>query len=423
MSLFKNTLWNISGYIIPSLIAIPALGVLARTLGATQFGIFTLSLAIVGYASIFDAGLTRSIVREISVNRYNEVEKKRILSNATLALLMLGVFGGGMLFIFSDDIVYLLKVPLDLSRDSQLSLQLLSISLPIFLLNQAWLAALEGVENFRLVNIVKSINSSLIAGLPAIFTLFNDALYYAVAGLVVSRVISLIVTYAASKDYICYSRCGYHHATMIRLLKYGGWITVSNIISPLMSYFDRFILSNIMGANHVAHYTAPSEVIQRLSIIPNALSRAVFPKLSLFKNNLEQRKQKVLAYILMAAGILPFVLLGGLFSNEILTTWMGGEYAGIPSDILRILLLGFFFNAMAQIPFASIQARGYSKITAITHLAEVLPYLAFLYLAISEWGLIGVAVSWSLRVTVDFLILIIIDFKVKGQSVINSHYN
>lgn len=77
MSLFKNTLWNISGYIVPSLIAIPSLGILARTLGTTQFGIFTLSLAIVGYASIFDAGLTRAIVREISVNRYNEVEKIR----------------------------------------------------------------------------------------------------------------------------------------------------------------------------------------------------------------------------------------------------------------------------------------------------------------------------------------------------------
>ncbi|WP_429035324.1 flippase [Aeromonas media] len=419
MSLFKNTLWNISGYIVPSLIAIPSLGILARTLGTTQFGIFTLSLAIVGYASIFDAGLTRAIVREISVNRYNEVEKNKILSNATLALIILGLIGGGGIYSFSDDIVHLLKVPPELSRESRLSLQLLSISLPIFLLNQAWLAVLEGVENFRLVNIIKSINSSLIAGLPAIFILFNDVLHYAVAGLVVSRVLSLIVTYLVCKEHLHYAKIAYNHETMSRLLKYGGWITVSNIISPLMSYFDRFILSHIMGANHVAHYTGPSEVIQRLTIIPNALSRAVFPKLSLFKDHIEQRRQKGLAYILMAAGVLPFVFFGILFSREILSIWMGGEYAGLPSDILKILLLGFLFNALAQIPFASIQARGHSKITAIIHISELLPYLSFLYLAILEWGLIGVAVSWTIRVILDFLILVAIDFKINKVSVVN----
>lgn len=167
----------------------------------------------------------------------------------------MGLIGGGGIYSFSDDIVHLLKVPPELSRESRLSLQLLSISLPIFLLNQAWLAVLEGVENFRLVNIIKSINSSLIAGLPAIFILFNDVLHYAVAGLVVSRVLSLIVTYLVCKEHLHYAKIAYNHETMSRLLKYGGWITVSNIISPLMSYFDRFILSHIMGANHVAHYT------------------------------------------------------------------------------------------------------------------------------------------------------------------------
>lgn len=69
MSLLKNSIWNFGGYIIPTIVALPALGYIARELGAERFGLFALCTAIVGYASIFDAGLTRAVIREIAFNR------------------------------------------------------------------------------------------------------------------------------------------------------------------------------------------------------------------------------------------------------------------------------------------------------------------------------------------------------------------
>ncbi|MCV5410012.1 flippase, partial [Escherichia coli] len=50
MSLIKNSFLNIVGYVVPTLVAIPALGYLARSLGAERFGIFTLAMALVVYA-------------------------------------------------------------------------------------------------------------------------------------------------------------------------------------------------------------------------------------------------------------------------------------------------------------------------------------------------------------------------------------
>lgn len=77
--------------------------------------------------------------------------------------------------------------------------------------------------------------------------------------------------------------------TLKRLISFGGWITVSNIISPIMAYFDRFIISHLMGASKIAFYTAPAEGVSRLINIPYALARALFPKLSYCndKNNEE----------------------------------------------------------------------------------------------------------------------------------------
>ncbi|HFR6317347.1 TPA: polysaccharide biosynthesis C-terminal domain-containing protein, partial [Shigella flexneri] len=91
--------------------------------------------------------------------------------------------------------------------------------------------------------------------------------------------------------------------------------------------------------------------------------------------------------------------------------WMGPTYHGTPGIVLKILAIGFFFNCIAQIPFVSVQASGRSKITAIIHLLEVIPYLCILYIFIYHWGIVGAAIAWSVRTSLDFLILLLIDTK------------
>lgn len=75
MSIIKNSVWNLFGYAIPTLIAIPSLGFLARGLGPEGFGVYTIAIALVGYAGIFDVGLTRSVIREIAIHRDNHHER------------------------------------------------------------------------------------------------------------------------------------------------------------------------------------------------------------------------------------------------------------------------------------------------------------------------------------------------------------
>ena len=79
MSLIKNSAWNLAGFAIPILIAIPAIGYLARALGVEKFGIFTLAYAVVGYASIFDAGLSRAVIRAVAMNTSDEPKLIKIL--------------------------------------------------------------------------------------------------------------------------------------------------------------------------------------------------------------------------------------------------------------------------------------------------------------------------------------------------------
>ena len=90
---------------------------------------------------------------------------------------------------------------------------------------------------------------------------------------------------------------------------------------------------------------------------------------------------------------------------------MGGDYIGRPVLVLKILLVGYFMNAMAQIPYSTIQAEGKSRLTAIIHTVELLPYILCLYILVKDYGIVGAAIVWSLRAGLDCIVLFYFSIK------------
>jgi O-antigen/teichoic acid export membrane protein len=60
------------------------------------------------------------------------------------------------------------------------------------------------------------------------------------------------------------------------------------------------------------------------------------------------------------------------------------------------------------LPYALIQAEGRSDLTAKLHLVEIVPYLLVLWVLLNEYGLIGVACAWVLRIITDTLCLFLL---------------
>ena len=87
-----------------------------------------------------------------------------------------------------------------LTSNFEKSFKLLSIAVPVFLVNQIWLASLEGMERFANINIQRTITSSALAILPAIFAYYNHTLYSAILGLVIGRIASLTISFFSRKN-------------------------------------------------------------------------------------------------------------------------------------------------------------------------------------------------------------------------------
>lgn len=182
-------------------------------------------------------------------------------------------------------------------------------------------------------------------------------------------------------------------------------MTVSNIVSPLMGYLDRFIVGLLLSASFVAYYATPQELILKIYIIPGALTAVLFPR---FASDFFNKASKILYWkSVFIVSILIFSLcaFAGIFSLQILGLWIGADFAINSYKVMQIFLVGIFFGAISSIPYTYLQATGYAKIAAVSHVVQVPFFLVLSYILISKWGIEGAAIAWSARLIIDAFIL------------------
>ena len=84
--------------------------------------------------------------------------------------------------------------------------------------------------------------------------------------------------------------------------------------------------------------------------------------------------------------------------------------------IVRILTIGVFFNALGMIYYSYHHSIGNAKTTAMIHLFELPFFVIGLVFLINRYGVIGAAMAWTLRVTVDYILLMMVK---KNKEIMN----
>jgi len=193
------------------------------------------------------------------------------------------------------------------------------------------------------------------------------------------------------------------------LISFGSWMTVTNIVGPLMTYMDRFLIGAFISVTAVAYYATPYEVVTKFWLIPSALVGVLFPAFSTALAHDRQRAGQLFGrginYTFLA--LFPLTLLVVALAHEVLTVWLGREFADNSAFVLKWLAAGVFINGIARVPFALVQGAGRPDLTAKMHLIELPVYLSALWWLIGVYGIQGVAIVWVVRVCIDSLILFV----------------
>jgi O-antigen/teichoic acid export membrane protein len=416
--LTRNIFWNLLGSGAPLLVAIVAIPVLINGMGLARFGVLTIAWMVVGYFSLFDLGLGRALTKLVAEKLGNSHkaassnEIPALIWTAMLLMAVLGVVGAVIVASISPWLVgRVLNIPAALQPETLLAFYLLAAAVPIVISSAGLRGVLEAHQRFGLVNAVRiPLGISIFLG-PVLVLPFSNSLAPVVAVLVFAR----LVSWCAYIVLCLYVEPGLRHSMNINrglikpLLSFGGWMTVSNIVSPLMVYLDRFLIGAVISMAAVSFYATPYEIVSRLLIIPGALMGVMFPAFA--ATFVQDRKRaaylygRVIKYIFLL--LFPIVLIIVTLAYDGLNLWLGSDFAGNSYRVLQLLAVGVLINALANVPFGLLQSAGRPDLTAKLHVAELPFYLLILWWLLNAYGIVGVAIAWVLRVVVDTIVLFI----------------
>lgn len=406
--LARNTVFNLLGQGIPLLVAVFTIPILIREMGTDRFGILTLIWLIIGYFSLFDLGLGRALTQLVSERLGGDREEEiPLLVGTSLGLVLtMGLIGTVVLVSLTPWLVQkILKVPVLLQPETQAALYVVALALPMVTSISALRGVLEAHQRFDLTNIISSIMGVYIFLSPLIIMQFSPRLSWIAIILLIGR-IGVCGSYLylvrrcipVLRQGICFQ------SNLIgALVRIGGWMTVSNVVGPLMVYLDRFLIGAFISVTAVAYYVTPYEVVTKLWLIPGALVGVLFPAISAsFIQDRERTAQLFRRGVVSIFLILfPGTLLLVLFAWEIMTFWVGTEFAQHSAQVMQLIAIGVLINSLTWVPMALIQGAGRPDISSKLHLLEFPVYLCTLWWFLSTWGIIGAACVWVIRVGVD----------------------
>jgi Na+-driven multidrug efflux pump len=280
--LARNVALNALGWLLPMLLALGAIPVLVRALGPARFGVLSLVWTLVGYFSLFDLGLGRALTQLVAerLGRDERDQLPGLVWTATWLLVPLGIVGGAAVALLAPWLVErVLRVPPALRPESVAAFRWIGLAVPFTVSTAGFRGVLEAVQAFRRINALRVPLALITFVGPLLVLPFSRSLAPSVAVLAVGRVVLWAAHVHASRqafEPLRRARAPERHH-LRPLLSVGGWMTVSNVVSPLMYSLDRFAVAALLSVTAVSYYATAYEAVTRLWVVTSILLPVLFP--------------------------------------------------------------------------------------------------------------------------------------------------
>jgi len=407
MSIRKNTLINLVGAIVPIAVMLVTVPLYLNLLGEARYGVLAIVWLVLGYFSFLEMGLGKATANQIAKDHdAPAAERAEIFWTALLVNAAMGMIGAGILWLAGDYLLTsVLKLPEDFRQEAIAALPWMIATLPLALVSSVLIGALEGRNQFLTVNLLQVLSNTVFQVVPLYIAYqYGPSLQLIIPAAVLSRVVVnapfLMACYRAVPLTLV-PRFSIKRAKS--LFAFGGWVALTGMVGPVMETADRFLIGIVLGAKPVAHYTIAYQLATKIRILPASLSRALFPRFS--ADTAVAADLAVTSFSGLLAVMTPLIVLAVLLVEPFLTVWVGLEVARHAAPIAQVILVGVWANSLAYIPLSLLQGSGKPRLVAKLQLAELLPFLAALYFATANWGVIGAASAWTTRVIADSVLL------------------
>lgn len=396
------------------LVLIVAIPKLVSLLGETSFGLFSIAWVVVGYLAFLDIGVSSATIKLTSeyLAKQEKSQIGNLIRTALAANSVMGVVAGGVAVAISPLLIrYAFKIPESLHSQAFSVFVAVSFALPVLLIQGVLRAALSAYQRFDWINLVNGSLMSLQWVLMTLLAWRGFGVVTVVWVAVLARVVMVVFYVFLLVRFVpdVFSRFSFCWETLWRLLRFGLWVSVSQVMSPILVYLDRIMIAALISLQAVTIYTIPTEVFNRLGILPSCLMATLFPAFSHHgamgteKGHMCRLFNTTTRYLLFV--LLPLFAFLLVSAADILAVWMGPRFSFEATLVLQILAVGSLANFLARLPYGAVQAIGRPDITGKIHMLELPLYIALCLVLIPRWGIAGAALACTLRLSLDAFLM------------------
>jgi len=412
-SIGVNTLYQIVAQVAPAIAAIAGIPILVRHLGPEAYGVVTLFSTALVYFAMLDLGLGRATTRFVaqSMEAGQPQDVSRYFWSSLLLLSVAGVIVALCFALAVPALVsHYLKIPPGYTRPATQCFYLICVSIPLVTMTAGLRGLLEAAGRFPFLSAVTAATGAGMYVAPVLVVMTGGALV-SIAATYVGLRVAMAIAFAIGCRYVRDRpslRPTIDWKALRRMLSFGGWLSVSNVIGTAMVYGDRFLLGSFVGMVAVTSYSMPLDVIGRMQIVTTSFCAVLFPLLSRLDGADSGRFHYVYrgALALVLSLITPLIIGAILLSPFLMKIWLRERNTAEAVFAAQVFLAGSIVQAMASISFTALHARGRSDLTAWVHIAEFPAYCVAFFWAATHFGVRGAALVWFGRVIVDFTCMV-----------------
>jgi O-antigen/teichoic acid export membrane protein len=422
--LASNTLLNFVGQAMPLLVGVVAMPFIVRGLGTQRFALLSLAWVMLGLFTIFDLGLARATTKYVAeaLGQGEEDRVPQILWTTVTIQVGFGIVGALLLVSMTPLLVQrILNIPSELVAEAKITFYLLAPAIPIVMVLRSFSGLLEAAQRFDLVNAVNVPASVALFLLPLVAVAIDLGLPAIIVILVISRLSALLVQlWLSTRIFQGLNVISRPDVAELRILfRFGGWVTLTNVLIPTLFYLDRFMIGGLLPIKALAYYSAPRDMVSRLRIIPGSLSRVLFPAFSSLasrgaQDELNEKVARSTKYVITAMMVPTLVLF--MFAKHLLALWLGNDFAVESTGVLRLVSVVALLAAIGHIPVALVEGIGRPDIVTKIHFIVLPLHAGLAYFLIGQLGITGAAWAWFLNAVWYIPVFFVVSMKTAGIS-------
>ncbi len=408
VKVMKGSFWVLMGQVLPLFATFVASPFVIRLLGSESYGVLILVGLISSYFSFADFGMVMASTKfgsEAYASGSSDNEGSVIRTAA-----LIGVFSSLLIaipmFIFSGWIVSdLLKVPEHLHKQASIALKITSIAFVMSFIGNIF-------NTPQLSRMRMDLNVLINSGFKILMTLTTPIVLYFGGGIVQAIMVTFVAAFLImSVNIIVSGRLQPSifvtsiNQKMVRpLLKFGGNLVLYSIGLIITNNLEKFLLTRYVSVKSLAYYSVAFTFANMTTMFSMAMVQTLLPAFSQLLTPDKREQLKSLFNRCVRVGLIsmiPSLMVLLIIAKPFFTIWAGKEF-GINSIFpFYVLLAGVFFSLLVYVPNTILLSSGRSHLFARFYLVEILPYAAITYFLINWLGIIGAAMAWSLRETVN----------------------